>query len=100
MKIKSVLISQPRPETEKSPYFDIAKKYNVKIDFRPFVQVEGIPVKDFRRSRVDINLHSAVIFNSRTAVDHFFRICEELKITVKDTWKYFCFSESIAFYLQ
>ena len=100
MKIKSVLISQPRPETEKSPYFDIAKKYNVKIDFRPFVQVEGIPVKDFRRSRVDINLHTAVIFNSRTAVDHFFRICEELKITVKDTWKYFCFSESIAFYLQ
>jgi uroporphyrinogen-III synthase len=100
MKIKSVLISQPRPETEKSPYFDIAKKYNVKIDFRPFVQVEGISVKDFRRSRVDINLHSAVIFNSRTAVDHFFRICEELKITVKDTWKYFCFSESIAFYLQ
>lgn len=100
MKIKSVLISQPRPETERSPYFDIAKKYNVKIDFRPFVQVEGISVKDFRRTKVDVCDHTAMIFNSRVAVDHFFRICEELKITIKDTWKYFCFAESIAFYLQ
>lgn len=100
MKIKSILVSQPRPETDKSPYFDLAKKYNLKIDFRPFVQVDGIPSKDFRKTRVDICTHSAVLFNSRTAVDHFFRICEELKITIKDTWKYFCISESIAFYLQ
>lgn len=100
MKIKTILISQPRPETEKSPYFDLAKKYNLKIDFRPFVQVEGIPVKEFRKCRVDICSHGAILFNSRTAVDHFFRTCEELKITIKDTWKYFCFSESIAFYLQ
>jgi uroporphyrinogen-III synthase len=100
MKIKNILISQPRPETDKSPYFDLAKKYNLKIDFRPFVQVEGIPVKEFRKSRVDVCAHTAILFNSRTAVDHFFRACDELKITIKDTWKYFCFSESIAFYLQ
>ncbi len=100
MKIKSILVSQPKPATDKSPYFDLAKKYNLKIDFRPFVQVEGISAKEFRQSRVDINAHTAVIFNSRTAVDHFFRVCEELKVTVQDTWKYFCISESIAFYLQ
>ncbi|PLX07680.1 MAG: uroporphyrinogen-III synthase [Marinilabiliales bacterium] len=100
MKIKSILVSQPKPLTDRSPYFDLAKKYSLKIDFRPFVQVEGVSVKEFRKSRVDICAHSAVIFNSRTAVDHFFRICEELKITIKDTWKYFCISESIAFYLQ
>lgn len=100
MKIKSILVSQPRPETEKSPYFDLAKKYNLKIDFRPFVQVDGISNKEFRKTRVDISSHTAILFNSRTSVDHFFRICEELKIAVKDTWKYFCISESIAFYLQ
>ncbi len=100
MKIKSILVSQPKPLTEKSPYFDLSKKYNLKIDFRPFVQVEGVSVKEFRKSRVDVCAHSAIIFNSRTAVDHFFRICDELKVTVKDTWKYFCISESIAFYLQ
>ena len=91
---------EPRPETEKSPYFDLAKKYNLKIDFRPFVQVDGISNKEFRKTRVDICSHTAILFNSRTSVDHFFRICEELKIAVKDTWKYFCISESIAFYLQ
>ncbi len=100
MKIKSILVSQPKPLTDKSPYFDLSKKYNLKIDFRPFVQVEGISVKEFRKSRVDICANSAVIFNSRTAVDHFFRVCEEMKIPIKDTWKYFCISESIAFYLQ
>jgi uroporphyrinogen-III synthase len=100
MKIKSILVSQPKPLTDKSPYFDLSKKYNLKIDFRPFVQVEGISVKEFRKSRIDVCAHSAIIFNSRTAVDHFFRICEELKVTIKDTWKYFCISESIAFYLQ
>ena len=84
MKIKSILVSQPKPATDKSPYFDLAKKYNLKIDFRPFVQVEGVSVKEFRQSRVDICAHTAIIFNSRTAVDHFFRICEELKITIVD----------------
>lgn len=100
MKIKNILISQPRPETEKSPYFDIEKKYKVKMDFRPFVQVEGISAKEFRKQKVDICEHTGVIFNSRTSVDHFFRICEELKIQPKDTWKYFCITEAIAHYLQ
>lgn len=100
MKIKNILISQPRPVVEKSPYYDIEKKYKVKIDFRPFVQVEGISIKDFRKQKIDICEHTGIIFNSRISVDHFFRICEELKIQVKDTWKYFCITEAIAHYLQ
>ncbi len=101
MKIRKILVSQPQPaEQEKSPYFELAEKNNLKIDFRPFSLVEGISVKDFRASRVDILAHTAAIFTSKTAIDHFFRICEELRITVPDTMKYFCMSESIAFYLQ
>ena len=100
MKIKSVLISQPKPETEKSPYFDISKKYNVKIDFRPFVQVKGIPAKDVTRSPVDLCTQTAIIVNRRTAIDHYFRVLNELKININDEWKYFCYSESIALYLQ
>ena len=100
MKIKRILVSQPRPDSEKSPYFELAEKNNVKIDFRPFSHVEGVPCKDFRKQRVDILAHTAVIFNSKTAIDHFFRICGELRIIVPDTMKYFCISESVAFYLQ
>ncbi len=100
MKIKRILVSQPRPESEKSPYFDLAEKNNVKIDFRPFSHVEGIPCKDFRKQRIDILAHSGVIFNSKTAIDHFFRMCGELRIIVPDVMKYFCISESVAFYLQ
>jgi len=100
MKIKRILVSQPRPESDKSPYFELAEKNNVKIDFRPFSHVEGIPCKDFRKQRIDILAHTAVIFNSKTAIDHFFRICGELRIIVPDTMKYFCISESVAFYLQ
>jgi uroporphyrinogen-III synthase len=101
LKIKKILVSQPQPtEQEKSPFFELAEKNNVKIDFRPFSFVEGISVKEFRQSRVDILQHTAVIFTSKTAIDHFFRICEEMRITVPDTMKYFCMSESIAFYLQ
>lgn len=100
MKIKKILVSQPKPESEKSPYFDLAQKTNVKIDFRPFIQVEGVSCKDFRTQKVDILSHTAVIFNSKTAIDHFFRICGELRIIVPDTMKYFCVSESIAYYLQ
>jgi uroporphyrinogen-III synthase len=100
MKIKRILVSQPRPDSEKSPYFELAEKNNVKIDFRPFSHVEGIPCKDFRKQRVDILAYSAVIFNSKTAIDHFFRICGELRIIVPDMMKYFCISESVAFYLQ
>lgn len=100
MKVKSILISQPRPTTEKSPYFDLAKKHNIKVDFRSFIHVEGIDSKDFRKERINILDHSAVIFTSRNAVDHFFRVCEEMRIIVPDTMKYFCMSEAIAFYLQ
>lgn len=100
MKIKRILISQPQPTTEKSPYFEVADKYKVILDFFQFIRIEGVSSKDFRASRINILDYSAVIFNSRTAIDHFFRICEELRIQVPDTMKYFCTSESIAKYLQ
>lgn len=100
MKIKTILVSQPEPSTAKSPYFELAEKSNVKIDFRPFIQVEGIPAKEFRQTRIQILDHTAVIFTSRTAIDHFFRVCQELRITVPDSMKYFCISEATAFYLQ
>jgi len=100
LKIKKILISQPEPLTNKSPYFELAKKNNVQIDFRPFIQVEGVSSKEFRKSRVGILDFSAVIFTSRTPIDHYFRICKELKINIPDTMKYFCISEPTAFYLQ
>lgn len=100
MKIKKILVTQPEPENEKSPFRELAAKNNVKIDFRPFSHVEGLTAKDFRQSRIDILEHSAIIFSAKTAIDHFFRICEEMRITVPDTMKYFCTSESVAFYLQ
>jgi uroporphyrinogen-III synthase len=100
LRIKKILVSQPEPENEKSPYRELAQKNNVRIDFRPFSYVEGLSAKDFRQSRIDILEHSAIIFSSKTAIDHFFRICEELRITVPDSMKYFCTSESVAFYLQ
>lgn len=100
MKIKKVLVSQPEPTTTKSPYFDLAEKNNIKIEFRPFIQIEGISAKEFRQTRIQILEHSAVIFTSRTAIDHYFRICQELRLVVPDTMKYFCISEATAFYLQ
>ncbi|MGM0375348.1 MAG: uroporphyrinogen-III synthase [Bacteroidota bacterium] len=100
MKIKKILVSQPKPSTEKSPYFDLSEKNNVKIDFRPFIQVEGVTSKEFRKQKINILDHTAVIFTSRTAIDHFFRICEETRVTVPDDMKYFCVSEATAFYLQ
>ncbi len=99
-RIKKILVSQPKPESDKSPYFELAEKQNVKIDFRPFIQVEGVSVKEFRKSRIDILEHSAVIFTSKHAIDHYFRMCEELRLTVPDTMKYFCISEATAYYLQ
>lgn len=100
MKIKKILVSQPNPENGKSPYFELAEKNNLQIDFRPFIHVEGIPAKEFRQERIDILKHTAVIFTSKTAVDHFFRICDELRVSVPDAMKYFCISESTAYYLQ
>ena len=100
MKIKKILVSQPQPATEKSPYFDISEKYNVKIDFRPFIKVEPILAKEFRTQRINIPDHTAIIFNARHGIDHFFRLCEEMRITIPETMKYFCVSESVALYLQ
>jgi uroporphyrinogen-III synthase len=100
LKVKSILVTQPKPEGDKSPYFDLAKKYGIKIDFRPFIHVEGVPAKEFRTQKVNILDHNAVILTSRMAVDHFFRMCQEMRITVPDTMKYFCISESTAYYLQ
>lgn len=100
MKIKKILVSQPHPTTEKSPYFDIIEKYNVKIDFRPFIKVEPVSAKEFRTQRISILDHTAIIFNARHGIDHFFRLCEELRISVPETMKYFCVSETVAHYLQ
>lgn len=100
MKVKSILVSQPKPESDKSPYFDLAKKCNVKIDFRPFIHVEGIPAAEFRKDRINIAEHTAVILTSKNAVDHFFRMCQEMRVSIPDTLKYFCISESTAYYLQ
>ena len=93
-------MSQPEPSEVKSPYFDLAKKYNLKIDFKPFIQVKGVSIKDFRQQKINILDFSAVIFTSKTGIDHFFRICNDLRITVPDTMKYFCVTENVAFYLQ
>jgi uroporphyrinogen-III synthase len=100
LKIRKILVSQPEPANPKSPYFDLAKKYNLKIDFKPFIQVEGVSSKDFRQQKINILDFNAVIFTSKTGIDHFFRICNELRITVPDTMKYFCITENVAFYLQ
>ena len=100
MAIKTILVSQPKPEGDKSPYFDLAEKYKLKIDFRPFIKVEGIDAKEFRAQRVNIAEHTAIILTSKVAVDHFFRIAEETRFEVPDTMKYFCISEAIALYLQ
>lgn len=100
MRIRKILVSQPEPNPGNSPYNDLAVKHNLKIDFRQFIQVEGVPAKDFRKDRIQILDHTAVIFTSRTAIDHFFRIAQESRLTIPDTMKYFCISEATAFYLQ
>jgi len=99
-KVKSILVSQPRPEGDKSPYFDLANKHKLKVDFRSFIHVEGVDVQDFRSQKINILDHTAVIFTSKNAANHFFRICEETRVTVPESMKYFCVSETIAFYLQ
>ena len=100
MKIKKVLVSQPKPASEKSPYYDIAEKYGVKIDFRPFIKVESLSAKEFRQQKVSILDHPAVIFTSRHAIDHFFNLCTELRVTIPETMKYFCVTEAVALYIQ
>lgn len=99
-KVKTLLISQPKPENDKNPYFDLAKKYNLVETFRQFIKIEGLPAKDFRAQRIDILEHHAVILTSKLAVDHYFRLCNEMRVTVPETMKYFCINESTAYYLQ
>jgi len=100
MKVKTILVSQPAPKTENSPYVDLMEKQKVKIDFVPFIHVEGVSAKDVRVQKIDLNNYTAIILTSRNAVDHFFRIAEEMRFTVPDDMKYFCQSEAVAFYLQ
>ncbi|HQW84019.1 MAG TPA: uroporphyrinogen-III synthase [Ferruginibacter sp.] len=98
--VKKILISQPKPDGEKSPYFDLAKKHGIKLDFHPFIIVDGIPAKEFRKQKIDIVNYSAVIFTSRNTIDHFFRICDEMKVSISQDTKYFCITEAVALYLQ
>ncbi|MBT8266237.1 MAG: uroporphyrinogen-III synthase [Bacteroidia bacterium] len=100
MKVKTILVSQPEPKVENSPYFDLQEKQRVKIDFRPFIHVEGVPAKEIRLQKVDLGLYTAIILTSRNAVDHFFRVADEMRFKVPDTMKYFCQSEAVAYYLQ
>jgi uroporphyrinogen-III synthase len=99
-KIKTILISQPKPENDKNPYYELSKKYNLIETFRQFIKIEGLPVKDFRAQRIDILEHKAVILTSRMAVDHYFRMCNEMRVTVPESMKYFCINEATAYYLQ
>lgn len=100
MKINRILVSQPQPKSDKSPYFDIEQKHGVEIVFRPFIKVEGLTAREFRQQKVNISDFTAIIFTAKTAIDHFFALCEEMRISIPDTMKYFCTTESIALYLQ
>ncbi len=100
MKVKTILVSQPEPKVENSPYFDLVEKQKVKIDFRSFIHVEGIEAKEVRKQKIDFSEYTAVILTSRNAVDHYFRVAEEMRFKVPDTMKYFCQSEAVAYYLQ
>ena len=100
MKIKKILVSQPKPSGDKSPYYDIAKKYEVEMVFRPFIKTEGLTAREFRQQKVNLADFTGVIFTSRAAIDNFFRLCEETRVKIPDTMRYFCTTESIALYLQ
>lgn len=99
-KVTQILVTQAKPTDDKSPYFDLASKYNLTVDFRPFIQIQGVAFKDFRRQKINILEHTAIIFTSRNAIDNFFRICQEGRIEVPIDMKYFCISEQTANYLQ
>jgi uroporphyrinogen-III synthase len=100
LNIRKILVSQPQPVNGKSPYFDIAEKYGVEVVFRPFIKVEAISSKDFRQQRIALAEYTAVIFTAKTAIDHFFQICEEMRVVIPEKMKYFCTTETIALYLQ
>ncbi len=98
--VKKILISQPKPTSEKSPYYDIEKQFGVNFVFRPFFKVEGLSAKEFRQQKISILDHTAIVFTSRNAIDHFFRLAKELRLTIPDTMKYFCITETVALYIQ
>ena len=100
MKLSKILVSQPKPASDKSPYFDIARKYGVEIDFKQFIQVEALSAKEFRAQHIDLTEFTAIVFTSRHAIDHFFGLCAELRVQVPETMKYFCISETISLYIQ
>lgn len=100
MKVKTILVSQPEPKVENSPYTRLIEKEKVKVDFRPFIHVEGVDAKEVRQQKIDLKEFSAIILTSRKSVDHFFRLAEEMRFKVPDTLKYFCMSEAVAYYLQ
>jgi uroporphyrinogen-III synthase len=100
MKVRTILVSQPEPKIENSPYFELQEKQHVKIDFRPFIHVEGVPCKEVRLQKIDLTKFSAIILTSKNAIDHFFRVAEEMRFKVPDSMKYFCQSEAVAYYLQ
>jgi len=98
--IKKILVSQPKPSSEKSPYYDIAERMNVEIVFRPFIKVQGITPKEFRAQKISILEHTAVVFTSRHAIDHFFTLCKEMRVVIPEDMKYFCITETVALYIQ
>lgn len=98
--IKKILVSQPKPSSDKSPYFDIAKKYNVEMVFRPFIKVESLSPREFRAQKIDILNHTAIVFTSRHAIDHFFNLCKEMRVVIPEDMKYFCITETVALYIQ
>ena len=98
--IKKILVSQPKPTSEKSPYYDIASQYGVELVFRPFIKVEGLTAKEFRQQKVSILDYTAIVFTSRNAIDHFFTLCKELRVVIPEDMKYFCITETVALYIQ
>ena len=100
MKVKTILVSQPEPKVENSPYFDLQQKHKVKVDFRPFIHVEGVNAKDVRLQKIDLKNYTAIILTSKNSIDHFFRVAEEMRYKIPEDLKYFCQSEAVAFYLQ
>ena len=100
MKVKTILVSQPEPKVENSPYFELQNKHKVKVDFRPFIHVEGVNAKEKKKKKIDLKNYTAIILTSKNAVDHFFRVADEMRYKVPEGLKYFCQSEAIAFYLQ
>ena len=98
--IKTILITQPKPENDKNPYFDLARKHSITVDFKPFIHLEGITAKEFRKQKINPAEFNALIFTSRSAVDQFFKLCDELRVKMSADAKYYCMTEAIALYLQ